>query len=204
MSVVAAKWAKRQRVRTTCRVVLGALADRADKQGQCWPSQATIAADTGLAIRTVRLVLAELTDAGVIHRAARGNRLGGRATDLITLTLDCDFDLLEVAEAASDESPFAADDAGKGGEGYRQIKDGLAAYEGRVSGTTCRGKNLTGTQRNLLPSREGTFQEKALYGGASGAALPDPFGDDAFGPALQHGEDSDDWDLHDLAGEDAR
>ncbi|MCJ2034530.1 helix-turn-helix domain-containing protein [Methylobacterium sp. J-068] len=204
MSVIAAKWAKRQRVRTTCRIVLGALADRADKQGQCWPSQATIAADTGLAVRTVRLVLAELTTAEVIQRVPRGNRFGGRATDLITLNLGRDFDLLTVIEVAPEELPFAADDATKGGEGYRQIKDGLAAYEGRVSGTTCRGKNLTGTQRNLYPSREETFQEKALYGGAPGAAPPDPFGDDAFGPTLHHGEDHDDWDLHDVAEEDAR
>ena len=204
MSVIAAKWAKRQLVRTTCRVVLGALADRADKQGQCWPSQATIAADTGLAVRTVRLVLAELTAAEVIQRMPRGNRLGGRATDLITLNLGRDFDLLTVAETPSEECPFAAADAAKGAEGYRQIKDGLAAYEGQVSGTTCRGKNLTGTQRNLLPSRGRTFQEKALYGGASGVAPPDPFGDVAFGPVLQHGEDSDGWDLHDVVEWDAR
>ncbi|KQO76446.1 helix-turn-helix domain-containing protein [Methylobacterium sp. Leaf88] len=203
MSVIAAKWVKRQQVRTTCRVVLTALADRADKQGQCWPSQATIAADTGLAVRTVRLVLAELTAAQVIQRMPRGNRLGGRAADLITLNLGHDFDLLAIVDAASEEPPFAAEDAAKGGEGYRQIKDGLAAYEGRVSGTTCRGKNLTGTQRNLLPSREETFQEKALYGGAPGAAPPDPFGDDAFGPVLQHGEDHDDWDQLDVVEEDA-
>ena len=38
MSIIATKWAKRQQVRTTCRIVLSSLADRADKQGKCWPS----------------------------------------------------------------------------------------------------------------------------------------------------------------------
>ncbi len=96
MSVVATRWAKRLRVRTTCRVVLNALADYADKEGRCWPSQTTLAAETGLAIRTIRLVLAELTAAGVITRTHRGNGMGGRATDLIVLRLERDFDLVAV------------------------------------------------------------------------------------------------------------
>ncbi len=95
-SVVAAKWAKRQRVRTTCRVVLNALADYADKAGRCWPSQTTLAAETGLAVRTIRLVLAELTAAGIIARTHRGNGMGGAATDLIVLHLEGDFDLVAV------------------------------------------------------------------------------------------------------------
>ena len=149
-------------------------------------------------------MLAELTAAQMIHRTPRGNRLGGRATDLITLNLERDFDLTAMAELASERCPLTANDAAKVDEGYRQIKDGLAAYEGQVSGTTCRGKNLTGTQRNLLPSREGTFQEKALYGAEPSLTAPDPFGDDPFGPAFQDGKDSDDWGVHGAAEEEAR
>lgn len=200
MSVAAGKWAKRQRVRATCRAVLIALADRADKRGQCWPSQTTIADDTGYAVRTVRLVLAELSVAGIIARQPRGNRFGGRAADLITLNLDQDFDLLAVLDPGSAEPEFPAEDAGKGLEGYRQIKDGLAADEGHLTGRSCRGKNLTGNQRNLLPSREERFQEKTLRETPPAAGLaPDPFGDDAFGPPLPCGQDSDAWEDLDAA-----
>ena len=204
MSVAASKWAKRQQVRTTCWVVLKALADFADKQGQCWPAQSTIAAETGLAVRTVRLILAELTAAGMIVRTHRGNGSGGRASDLIVLTMDRDFDLT-AAKPAPEAPPIPADDACKGEESYRQIKVGLAAYDGRVSGTTCRGKNLPRTTKNYRPSRERRFQEEPLHGHASPAPGPlDPFRDDAFGPPLTHGEDCDGWVEHDLAWEGAR
>lgn len=193
MSVAAMKWAKRQRIRTTCRVVLNSLADRADKDNKCWPSQATLAADTGLAVRTVRLVLAEMETVGVISRQHRGNGYGGRASDLITLNIDHDFDLMETVEQTDDEAPFAAADAGINKGGYRHIKDGLAAYEGQVSGTWCRGKNLTGNQRNLLPSREKSFQDVALSEPAWLAAGCDPFGDDAFGPPDPHGSEDDEF-----------
>ncbi|WP_053080569.1 helix-turn-helix domain-containing protein [Methylobacterium variabile] len=210
MSVVAAKWAKRQRVRTTCRVVLNALADYADKEGRCWPSQATLAAETGLAVRTIRLVLAELNAAGVIARTHRGNGMGGRATDLIVLRLEGDFDLVTVPVDPSYEPEparpaacdFPADDAAKSGDSYRHIKDGLAASEGRVSGTTCRGKNLPRTTMNLLPSREKRFQDVEHAGATPprGSAF-DPFGDDAFGPSSPLGLDIPAWDDLDVAAE---
>jgi hypothetical protein len=205
MSVAAAKWAKRQRVRTTCRVVLTALADFADKQGQCWPSQATLATETGLAVRTVRVVLAELTAAGVITRRHRGNGFGGRASDLIALTMDQDFDLAAVEQAPEDPA-IPADDAGKGEGSYRQIKVGLAASHGRVSGTTCRGKNLPRTTKNYRPSRDEKSQEEPLYGHDTPAPGPlDPFGDDAFGPPpSDRGLDSDAWLDRDVASEGAR
>lgn len=193
MSVTAMKWAKRQRVRTTCRVVLNALADRADKDNKCWPSQATLATDTGLAVRTVRLVLAEMEAAGVIARQHRGNGYGGRASDLITLNLDHDFDLMETVDEAADEDAFAAPDAGINKGAYRHIKDGLAAYEGQVSGTWCRGKNLTGNQRNLLPSREKRVQDVALSEGAWLAAGADPFEGYAYGPPDPHGSEDDEF-----------
>lgn len=202
MSVVATKWAKRQKVRTTCRVVLTALADYADKAGRCWPSQATLASDTGLAIRTVRLVLAELTAAGVISRTHRGNGSGGRASDVVVLNLGQEFDLLIVEADPIAQSDFPADDAGKVEGGYRHIKVGLAAYDGKVSGTTCRGKNLSGTTKNLLPSRDRTFQD--LTQGEKPPELPDPYGDDAFGLPLHHGLDGNAYDQHDRDVELAR
>lgn len=204
MSVTAMKWAKRQRIRTTCRIVLNSLADRADKDNKCWPSQATLAADTGLAVRTVRLVLAEMEAAGIIARQHRGNGYGGRASDLITLNLEHDFDLLDAVDDAADEAPFAAPDAGINKGAYRHIKDGLAAYEGQVSGRWCRGKNLTGNQRNLLPSREKRFQDVALSEDGWLAAGAAPFADYAFGSPDPHGSEDDEFRGCVLSGEGAR
>lgn len=163
MSVQALKWAKRQRVRSTCRLVLTALADFADKKGQCWPSQARIAADNDLAVRTVRLALAEMSAAGMIARSHRGNGTGGRTTDLIELVMSRDFDLIAAAEEARQRPSLPEPDAGKGGGSYRQIKDGLAANEGHLSGTTCRGRNLPRTTNNYRPSREQGVQEESLH-----------------------------------------
>ena len=53
------------------KAVLFCLARHSDSQGKCWPSQATIAAETGFATRTVRKALATLESWGAIARAVR-------------------------------------------------------------------------------------------------------------------------------------
>jgi helix-turn-helix protein len=87
MSVEAMSWALKQRTGSTAhKAVLLALADRAGFEWECWPSQATIAAETEMSERSVRRILADLEERGFIERAHRGNAQGGRSTDLITLT----------------------------------------------------------------------------------------------------------------------
>ena len=194
MSVFASKWAKRQRVRSTCKLVLTTLADFADAKGCCWPAQGRLAAETNLAVRTVRLALAEMSAAGMIVRSHRGNGAGGRTTDLIELVLARDFDLIAAADEARKQPELLATDAGKGGGSYRQIKDGLAANEGHLSGRICRGRNLSGTTKNYRPSREQGVQEGSLGRSRPPAAGGhDVLGDDAFGPPLDLGEDLDGW-----------
>lgn len=65
--------------------VLRALADRINADGQCWPSQRTIAEDARLSPRSVWSALEELEASGWIGRARRHKRNGYRSSDLITV-----------------------------------------------------------------------------------------------------------------------
>lgn len=65
--------------------VLRALAQRINPDGQCWPSQRTIAEDANLSPRSVWQSLEELEAAGWISRERRSKRTGHRSSDLITL-----------------------------------------------------------------------------------------------------------------------
>lgn len=53
------------------KLVLFALAARADKYGNSHPKQATIARDTGLSVRTVRDSIAKAADVGLLSRTKR-------------------------------------------------------------------------------------------------------------------------------------
>jgi len=64
----------RQTGRDTCRRVLIALAAYADAARMAWPSQRTLAADTGLARRAVRDALVALEACGLIVRAGTARR----------------------------------------------------------------------------------------------------------------------------------
>lgn len=52
---------------------------------EAWPSQATIAADSGLSERAVRKALSELQKRGVICREARRRRNGSRSSDIVKI-----------------------------------------------------------------------------------------------------------------------
>lgn len=74
MGVRAMQWAWRAQVTPTCKLVLIALADRADDDGICWPSVEDITTRTGLAERTVRRDLGTLADLGLIVRDRRNGQ----------------------------------------------------------------------------------------------------------------------------------
>lgn len=88
MSLEATRWAWRVPVENAGqRLVLVNLADRANQQGQCWPSQRRIARDTCQCERTVRARLDELETLGLIRRQHRKTE-HGRTSDLITLPIE--------------------------------------------------------------------------------------------------------------------
>ncbi len=88
MSLEATRWAWRVAVENAGqRLVLVNLADRANQQGQCWPSQRRIARDTCQCERTVRARLEELETLGLIRRQHRKTE-HGRTSDLTTLLIE--------------------------------------------------------------------------------------------------------------------
>lgn len=82
MSTDATKWAREQ-VAGGCgrKAVLMALADRADEEWSCFPSQVLIAEETEQSVRSVREHLAGLEDSGLIARQSRRRRDGTRTSD---------------------------------------------------------------------------------------------------------------------------
>jgi hypothetical protein len=87
MSMRLYTWVWQQRVRRVVQHVLLYLAERADEDGQCWPSVETIAEVTGWRERAVRYALDRLEQAGLIKRERRHRSDGARSSDLIVLCL---------------------------------------------------------------------------------------------------------------------
>jgi hypothetical protein len=70
------------------KLLLLVLANYADENFRCWPSQSRLADETGLTDRTIRAVLASLEGRGLLSRQPRSRRDGSQGTDIITLALD--------------------------------------------------------------------------------------------------------------------
>lgn len=71
MSLDASTWAWRQRLKSSEKLVLLAMADRAGEDHKCYPSIARIAFDTGLNRKTVTAVLGRLRESGMIKKTGR-------------------------------------------------------------------------------------------------------------------------------------
>lgn len=76
MSIAAMKWARAQKVSgAACRAVLNELAWCADEEGICWPSQETIAENTGLSRSTIVRAVKVLKDENLLEFDGRRYRL---------------------------------------------------------------------------------------------------------------------------------
>lgn len=90
MSYPAMAWARTIKTGSaTNKSVLLAVANYANEEGVCWPSQERLAEDTELSRRSIMRALDDLEAAGHITRERRHRSDGSRKTDLITLCL-CD------------------------------------------------------------------------------------------------------------------
>lgn len=88
MSIQAIAWAIEQKTGSPAgKVVLMCLANYAGEHGECWPSQATIAAETELSERSVRDWLLRLEAAGLLVREHRQRADGSRKSDMIRLKI---------------------------------------------------------------------------------------------------------------------
>lgn len=64
------------------------LADRANKDGECWPAIPTIACELKLSQSTVRRVLQDLRKAGLLETKQRYRKHGGKSSLLYMLKQD--------------------------------------------------------------------------------------------------------------------
>ena len=83
MSIAALNWAWQQDTPTpTAKLVLLALADRANEDGECWPGMGTVAQMAGVSSRSVSTHLAALEEGGLLtrRRQRRGDGTMGRYT----------------------------------------------------------------------------------------------------------------------------
>jgi pyocin large subunit-like protein len=74
MSMVALTWVRRCGAAPTVRLVLYALADMANDDGECWPSIASLVERTGLGERAIQTALAGLVSAGTLAVERGGGR----------------------------------------------------------------------------------------------------------------------------------
>jgi len=81
-------WAWSVALPPTSKLVLMALADIADDQGVCWPSQPTLAAKCSLTDRTVRRVLALLQANKLVLIEPRFKTTGSRTSNRYRLVID--------------------------------------------------------------------------------------------------------------------
>jgi len=79
MSLKLLSWAFEQDLPCAEKIVLLALADMADMDGKCWPSQAHLAKRCGIARETVNRQVRMLVNAGLVRLEQRANEHGQQA-----------------------------------------------------------------------------------------------------------------------------
>lgn len=122
MSNEAISWAFQQTMSPTCKLVLVALANRANDAGECWPSVGTLTDETGLSERAVQNALAALEACGAIDRRER------RGTSTV---FRCTMKAVEPPQQMHPRTKCTpAADAGRGaraaGEGVQEVRGGGA------------------------------------------------------------------------------
>lgn len=89
MSVEAISWANKQKAGSFgAKLVLLALANYADEEGYCYPSQKTMADVTEMSRDSVARYIKSLEAIGLVERAARFDRSGRRTTDMVRLLIN--------------------------------------------------------------------------------------------------------------------
>jgi biotin operon repressor len=86
MSIQAVGWALAQNISpSSAKFVLVAIANYADENCRCWPSQQRLANDTSLTERSIRSAIIALEELGYVKRVERRRQDGSRAADLIEI-----------------------------------------------------------------------------------------------------------------------
>jgi hypothetical protein len=81
VSIKIMTWAFEQKIPGNIKIVLLALADNANDEGYCWPSQETIARKASVSVRNLRRLLTQLEERELISISRRNDRDGHRASN---------------------------------------------------------------------------------------------------------------------------
>lgn len=132
MSVEAITWALKQRTgSSTTKHVLIVLANYANEDAACFPSQKLIGEQTELSERAIRTALNALEEGGFIRRENRRRRDGSRSSDLIVLCLDGPVATMPRAKQPAEFAACESDN--------RHDVPGVPAPGAATTGTSCRG-----------------------------------------------------------------
>lgn len=109
------------------KLLLLALANYADEDMKCFPSQRRLAEDTCLTARTIRSLLAGLEARGMLSRVARERRDGSRASDVVTLNIT--GDVFTPPTQISGGGETISGGVGKPFPGGAEMVSGLTTFE---------------------------------------------------------------------------
>ena len=88
MSFQAMTWAVKQKAgNATAKCLLLAIANYADEEGRCWPSQSQLAKDCECSERTIGRIISDMEKRGILKRERRHRGNGSRTSDIIHLNL---------------------------------------------------------------------------------------------------------------------
>lgn len=101
MSVKLVKWAIRQQLTATQKLVLIVLAEHGDKDGRCFPGQALLSRETSLTERAVREAIKVLREVGLIDVQRRTFFKGGSTSNYYTFNVEVEVE--KIPEEIMDE-----------------------------------------------------------------------------------------------------
>lgn len=166
MSFQAVTWALAQPIsRPTAKLILLCLANYADEDGVCWPSQKRLAADTGVTDRAIRSNLVFLEDAGLIERSRRKRPDGSRNSDSYVLSYrkiipGVRNETTGLPEDSSDHEPVTEPINSPTGE--YSPKQAYADYNERAA------ELGLGVARKLTPERQRSISQRLKEHGEDG------------------------------------
>ncbi len=159
------------------KLLLIVLANYADEDGRCWPSQKRLGEDAGMSDRSVRTALVKLEEAGLIVRERRNRRDGSRGTDMIELHLERANDQRKNLPAEKSSSGKSCTDYRKNLHELPENISGLTTFEPTIEPSIEPSNNARASAFERFwrayPSKVGKRAAQAAFAKAAQRAPPD-------------------------------
>lgn len=164
MSIAALNWAWSQDCPTpTSKLVLLALADKANDEGECWPTMGHVAEMAGVSSRQVSTHLSRLEEAGLIRRRRKRSLVGhlGRYTFRLNLTTGSRLPV-DQEKPASTRSALPVDQGkpASGGEGVSAGQSQEKSTSGSSQKDENHRKSSVGSHRKPASGHKATTKKQ--------------------------------------------